>query len=169
MHIYIYIIAVPAWRCTRRLYPYVIAAACYTCAVSVCVCVYIYIHIHVLYVIRCTYTSHFEARGLNRFSPRRERLVNVHLGVHTSAAAPTSDTRKSESIHHHHHPEGVLHRDFCLNSGTVAVSTITSRRWSCIESVFPDTQKGITGRCLRDTGRMTQTVCGSNLRNQHGA
>ena len=45
--------------------------------------------------------------------------------------------RKTESIHHHH-PEGVVYRSVCLNSGTVAVSNITSRRWWCIESVFPN-------------------------------
>ena len=28
-------------------------------------------------------------------------------------------------------------RGFCLNSSSVAVSKITSRRWSCIESLFP--------------------------------
>ena len=44
--------------------------------------------------------------------------------------------RKSDSIHHHH-TEGVVYRGFCLNSGTVAVSKVSSRRWWCMESVFP--------------------------------
>ena len=30
---------------------------------------------------------------------------------------------------------------FCLNSSTVAVSEIASRRWWCIESLFPDHMK----------------------------
>ena len=47
-------------------------------------------------------------------------------------------TRKTDSIQHHH-PEGVVYRSFCLNSGTVAVSEAISRRWWCIESVFPIT------------------------------
>ena len=46
-------------------------------------------------------------------------------------------TRKTDSIHHH--PEGMVYRSFCLNSGTVAISKITSRRWWCIESLFPIT------------------------------
>ena len=37
----------------------------------------------------------------------------------------------------HHHPEGVVYRSFCINSGTVAVSEVTSRWWWwCIESLF---------------------------------
>ena len=32
---------------------------------------------------------------------------------------------------------GVVYRGFCLNSGIVAVSNVTSRRWWCIESLFP--------------------------------
>ena len=43
---------------------------------------------------------------------------------------------KTDSIHHHH-PEGAVYRNCCLNSSTVAVSKVTSRRWWCIESVFP--------------------------------
>ena len=49
--------------------------------------------------------------------------------------------RRTDSIHHNHHhhhnPEGVVYRNFCLNSATVAVSEITSRRWWCIESLSP--------------------------------
>ena len=44
---------------------------------------------------------------------------------------------KTDSIQHHHHPEGVVYRNFCFNSGTIAVSKITSRRWWCVESLFP--------------------------------
>ena len=44
--------------------------------------------------------------------------------------------RKTDSIHHHY-PEGVVYRSSCLNSSTVAVSEIPSRRWWCIESLFP--------------------------------
>ena len=44
---------------------------------------------------------------------------------------------KTDSIHPHH-PEGVVYGSFfCLNSGTVAVSKVPSRRWWCIESLFP--------------------------------
>ena len=45
--------------------------------------------------------------------------------------------RKTDSIHHHHHhhyPDGVAYRGFCLYSGTVSASNITSRRWRCLES-----------------------------------
>ena len=45
--------------------------------------------------------------------------------------------RKTESIHYHRHPEGVVYGSFCLNSGTVAVSKLISRRWWCIEYMFP--------------------------------
>ena len=57
--------------------------------------------------------------------------------------------RKSESIHHHHHhhhnhnhhhhhhQEGVVYRSFCLSSSAFAVSKVTSRRWWCVESLFP--------------------------------
>ena len=46
--------------------------------------------------------------------------------------------RKTDSIHHHHHhPEVVMYRSFGLNSNTFAVSKVTSRRWWCIESLFP--------------------------------
>ena len=31
----------------------------------------------------------------------------------------------------------VVHRSFCLTSSTLAVSEIASRRWWCIESLFP--------------------------------
>ena len=44
--------------------------------------------------------------------------------------------RKTDSIHHHH-PEGVVYRSVCLNSSRVAVSKVTSRRWWCIEYLFP--------------------------------
>ena len=30
-----------------------------------------------------------------------------------------------------------MYRSFCLNSSTFAVSKVTSRRWWCIESLFP--------------------------------
>ena len=69
--------------------------------------------------------------------------------VHTHEAGGMSvdlGDRKTDSIHHHHHlhhhhhhhPEGVVYRSFCLNSGTLAVPKVTSRRWWwCIESLFP--------------------------------
>ena len=46
--------------------------------------------------------------------------------------------RKTDSIHRrHHHSEGVVYRSACLNSSTVAVSKIISRRWWCIEFLLP--------------------------------
>ena len=44
--------------------------------------------------------------------------------------------RKTDSIHHHH-PEGLCREAPCLNSSAVAVSEVASRRWWCIESLFP--------------------------------
>ena len=44
--------------------------------------------------------------------------------------------RKNDFMHNHHR-EGVVHRSSCLNSSTFAVSEIASRRWWCIESLFP--------------------------------
>ena len=56
------------------------------------------------------------------------------------------DSRKSDFMHHHHHhPEGMVYRNLCLNSSTLAVSEIASRRWWCIESVFPDRKSGREG------------------------
>ena len=46
-------------------------------------------------------------------------------------------SRKTGSIHHHRHPEGVVYRSCCINSSTFAASKVTSRRWWCIEYVFP--------------------------------
>ena len=43
--------------------------------------------------------------------------------------------RKSDSTHHQH-SEGVVYRGFCLNSSTVAVSKMASRRWWCIEYIY---------------------------------
>ena len=48
------------------------------------------------------------------------------------------DLRKNDLIHHRIHPEGVVYRSLCLNSSTFAVSEIASRRWWCIEPLFPD-------------------------------
>ena len=58
------------------------------------------------------------------------------------ATLHVKSARKTDSIHHHHHhhPEGVVYRSFCLNSSTFAVSEIASRRWWCIESLFPSAQ-----------------------------
>ena len=39
--------------------------------------------------------------------------------------------------HYHRHPEGLLYRSLCLKSSTFAVSETASRRWWCIESLFP--------------------------------
>ena len=56
-------------------------------------------------------------------------------------AMPTSEDRfysiHHHQHHHHHHPEGVACRSFCLNSNTFAVSEMVSRRWLCVESLFP--------------------------------
>ena len=74
----------------------------------------------------------------------------VHLhrqtGANKGSCQPIS--RKTDSIHHH--PERLVYRSFCLNSGTVAVSKVTSRRWWCIESLFP---------YIHDTARQNLDVC----------
>ena len=44
-------------------------------------------------------------------------------------------SRKNDFIHHN--PEGLVYRSFCLNSSTFAVSETASRRWWCIEYLFP--------------------------------
>ena len=48
-------------------------------------------------------------------------------------------SRKSEFTHHHH-PVGAVYRSVRLNSSTCAVSESASRRWWCIESLFPHSQ-----------------------------
>ena len=59
--------------------------------------------------------------------------------------------RKTDSLHHHHHhhhhSDGVVYRIVCLNSSTVAVSEIVSRRWWCTEFVFPSRYTRATHRC----------------------
>ena len=59
--------------------------------------------------------------------------------VAPGARVRSGGLRKTDSMHHHH-PEGVAYRSFCLHSGTVAVSETASRRWWCIESLFPGLQ-----------------------------
>ena len=79
------------------------------------------------------------ARGHRRRSARRAAAGAAAPGARVRAAAgprARGQVRMTDSIHHHH-PEGVVYRSFCLNSGTVAVSKVTSRRWWCIESIFP--------------------------------
>ena len=53
-------------------------------------------------------------------------------------------------------PHGLVYRSFCLNSSTLAVSKVTSRRWWCIESLFPTRQcvKRCTGAQVRERERM---------------
>ena len=73
-----------------------------------------------------------------------------------------SITRKSDLMHHHHHhhhPEGVVYRGFCLNSATVAVSKLTSRRWWCIESVFPITYQSKGARATRPLDKVSRRIC----------
>ena len=59
--------------------------------------------------------------------------------IDASYAVGGCEACKTEPIHQHHqhHQEGVVCRSVRLNSGTVAVSNITSRRWSCIEFLSP--------------------------------
>ena len=83
----------------------------------------------------------------------------ITIIIHTCNNDATHDTntsRKSGFIHHHHHhhPEGVVYRSFCLNSSTVAVSEIASRRLWCIESLFPNRRELIAraARTLRIGG-----------------
>ena len=79
------------------------------------VCVYIYIYIY----------TYFLSAGL-----RKVRALPLLAGFKDFS------NRKTDSIQHHH-PEEVVYRSSCLNSGGVAVSEVTSRRWWCIESLFP--------------------------------
>ena len=70
--------------------------------------------------------------------------------------------RKSDFIHHNHHPEGVVYRNFGLNSSTFAISEIASKRWWCIESLFPNAAPFRPwGQCLRC---VTEMRCGRPCR-----
>ena len=70
--------------------------------------------------------------------PTRSRPPASACGLVAGSHAPRlCNTRRNGLIHHHHHPEGVVYRGFRLNSGKVAVSKGTARRWWCIESLFP--------------------------------
>ena len=44
---------------------------------------------------------------------------------------------------------GGVYRSVCLNSGTFAVSETASRRWWCIESLFPLTACALRGKWQR--------------------
>ena len=66
--------------------------------------------------------------------PGSRRGAATHASWHFSTLC--LNIRKTDSIHHHH-PDGVVYKSFCLNSSTFEVSTITSGRWWCTESVFP--------------------------------
>ena len=63
-----------------------------------------------------------------------------------------------------------IYRQFCLNSGTVAVSKGTSRRWWCIESLFPACRaaqggSALSRRPLLQTGSATSKTAGDPLSN----
>ena len=61
------------------------------------------------------------------------------------SAALMTTSRKSESMHRRRrHPERASCGSFRPGSGTAAVSKATSRRWRCIEPLFPGPSFGIT-------------------------
>ena len=65
--------------------------------------------------------------------------ICAHTCTQVVSVSPRSKAYlwKSAFIRHHHHSEGVVYRSFCLNSSTLAVSETASRRWWCIEPLFP--------------------------------
>ena len=78
--------------------------------------------------------------------------------------------RKTASIHRHH-PEGVVYGSVCLNSGTLAVSEITSCRWWCIKYVFPyvDSENATSSEipyCQTPVGLSTCSMFGRALHRQ---
>ena len=54
--------------------------------------------------------------------------------------------------HHHHHPEGVVYRSLCLNSSTVAVSEMVSRRWWCVENLSSQSRHRLDANLVMQTG-----------------
>ena len=109
----------------RRIYIYIYT---YT-QLYIYICIYIHIHIHI-HIYIYIYTSLYMYIGA---AAGHCDLRCGFCNVSTSTRLP----RKSDFIHHHHHhPEGVVYRNFCLDSNTFAVSEIASRRW-CTESLFP--------------------------------
>ena len=77
-----------------------------------------------------------DATGVPNNHPSRDHGLLHARPIPPRSTAVESCIRKTDSIHHNH-PEGVVYRGVCLNSGTVAVSSNTSGRSWCIESVFP--------------------------------
>ena len=72
---------------------------------------------------------------------RCEARYQGFTNVVGSKARKTDSIRHHHHHHHHHHPEEVVCRNFCLNSGTVAVSKVPSRRWWCIECLLPEAHR----------------------------
>ena len=62
--------------------------------------------------------------------------------------------------HHHHHREGAVYTSFCLGSSSFAATEIASRRWWCIESLFPDGHRAVKGALpsLRDKDQGAVTL-----------
>ena len=105
---------------------------------------YIYISLSLyLYISLSLYTYIYIYIGVS--SPGGERCsTRASAGAHFARLSRRvmRFIRKTDSIHHHHHhlhhhAEGVVYRSFCLNSSALAVSETASRRWWCIESLFP--------------------------------
>ena len=71
-----------------------------------------------------------------------ETNMITHANTNTRSYQHQTITWKTDSIPHHHHPEGVVYIGVCLNSNIFAVSEAASRRWWCIESLFPIARTG---------------------------
>ena len=152
MYIYIYIYIHTYTRASLSII-YIYKTNIYIHIYTHIVYIYIYIHISIyIYIYIYIYLLIFFSLSLYIYI-----YIYTHTRTPTDAAAPVvlrtagrraslsskphlhrvGSIRKTESIHHfhhHHHPEGVVYRISCLNSGTAAVSKITSRRWCCMES-----------------------------------
>ena len=90
-----------------------------------CIYIYIYIYIHItIYIYIYIYVYIYVYNYMIYICVCIYIYIYIHICIHTF-------------VHHHHHLEGVVCKSFCLNSGTSAVSEVASRRWWCIEPLFP--------------------------------
>ena len=100
-------------------------------------CVYVYIYMCIYIYIYIYPSVRTGSGGTKRATSANMPLLRPQSseGKFTMSREIEPVSRKTDSIHHH--PKGVVYRSFCFNSGTVAVSKVTSRRWWCIESPLP--------------------------------
>ena len=124
-HTYTYI---SIWRC-HTLYEYM---SCNTVALDEPWVVH---HAYrIVYRVGCAFNACHTGRVCCVLTSYHGSWVNSQVSRTIAREDRKTD---SEHHHHHHHPEGVVYRNWCLNSGTVAVSNITSRRWWGTESLSP--------------------------------